>query len=168
VEVQEEEVDNFQQSVFANLQSMTSMLQEMRKSQSYQEEDIRSLSNKLENVAGRIGQEQQQQQQQQQQQMQRQQQIMQRQMTRPRKKKVEDNNDRRTKSFGKSLDGEFHRKIKNVMRYLTCGRVSRTWIRGPATNEMMIGLVVSVAAAELDSAVVVAAAAAALHYCYCY
>ena len=76
------------------------------------------MSNKLENVAGRIGQEQQQQQQQQQQQMQRQQQIMQRQMTRPRKKKVEDNNDRRTKSIGKSLDGEFHRKIKNVIDVL--------------------------------------------------
>ncbi len=37
MEVQEEEVDNFQQSVFSNLQSMASMLQEMRKSQSYQE-----------------------------------------------------------------------------------------------------------------------------------
>jgi hypothetical protein len=104
----EEEADNFQREVFSNLQSMTVMLQEMRKSQCYQEEDIRLLSKKLADMAVRLGQQQQQQQQQ---------------MPRT-KKRVKTKDDeveekgnihRRNKSYGKSLDGEFRQRIKNVI-----------------------------------------------------
>lgn len=101
----EEAADSFQREVFSNLQSMTSMLQEMRKSQSYQEKDIRSLSNKLADVAVRLGQQQLQ--------------LKKQQMTRTNNRinpeeeeEEEDSVDGRTKgTFGKSL----HRKNNNVI-----------------------------------------------------
>ena len=87
-----EGIDSFNDGVSSNLKAMTDLLKDMKESQGLQSEDVEALADKVEQIAERLSESE---------------------GKRRRRRKQKGRKDQ--SKFGRSLDGEFHQKIKDVI-----------------------------------------------------
>lgn len=89
MQTMDEGIDTFKDGVSSNLKAMTDLLKDMKKSQGLQSEEVEALADKVEDIAERLSE------------------------SKRRRGKKKDRTDQ--SKFGRSLDGEFHQKIKDVI-----------------------------------------------------
>ena len=92
MQTMDEGIDTFKDGVSSNLKAMTDLLKDMKKSQGLQSEEVEALADKVEDIAERLSESE---------------------SKRRRRGKKKDRPDQ--SKFGRSLDGEFHQKIRDVI-----------------------------------------------------